>query len=132
MNHDRAQLAKLGQTLLSETPSLSAVHCVHCGRVYIVSAKNGRESCDCGAELYPVSKDVTLAQELRGGDATEIRAVVTDKDKLWQLCRAFVENNKISCPETVYQSDHVIEHGYDFITEVCKIVGFHTPLEDDE
>lgn len=131
MNHDRAQLAKLGQTLLSETPSLSAVHCVHCGRVYIVSAKNGRESCDCGAELYPVSKAVTLASELRGGDGHEIRAVVSDQAKLWQLCQDYIEKQNISCPEAVYQNDNVALSAQEFVESVCDLVGYHTPKEDE-
>lgn len=52
------------------------------------------------------------------------------KDKLWLLCEKFIRDNQISCPESVYQCDHVIEHGYAFITEVCEIVGFHEEPDD--
>ena len=51
--------------------------------------------------------------------------------QLWDLCRKFVADNRISCPESVYQCDHVIEHGYEFISEVCKIVGFHEDGGED-
>jgi hypothetical protein len=43
---------------------------------------------------------------------------------LWTHCRAFVEQQHISCSETVYQTDHVIENACEFIDGVCKIVGF--------
>jgi predicted nuclease of restriction endonuclease-like RecB superfamily len=44
---------------------------------------------------------------------------------LMKLCEKFIEDNEISCPESVYQCDHVIEHGYEFIKKVCEIVGFY-------
>lgn len=131
MNHDRAQLAKLGQTPPKTPTSLSAAHCVHCGRVYIFGDKDGREDCDCGAELYPVTKDVTPGQELRCGDSTQVRAVIGDRDKLWQVCREFVEKQQILCSESVYQCDNVILNAHEFIEAVCDLVGYHTPKEDE-
>ena len=76
MNHDRAQLAKLGQTPPKTPTSLSAAHCVHCGRIYIQSDKKGSEDCACGAELYPVTKDIVLGEELRLADGYEARAEI--------------------------------------------------------
>lgn len=43
---------------------------------------------------------------------------------LWALCEKFIKDNKISCPEAIYQCDHIAEHSYDFIHEITKIVGF--------
>ena len=44
---------------------------------------------------------------------------------LWNHVKEFVEKQQITCSETVYQSDRVIENGYDFIDGCAKIVGFH-------
>jgi hypothetical protein len=44
--------------------------------------------------------------------------------KLWLTCREFVDEQKIICAETVAQMDNVIENAYDFIEEVCEIVGY--------
>jgi len=44
---------------------------------------------------------------------------------LWGLCEKFVRDNQISCAESVYQNDHVIENGYELIAKICGIVGFH-------
>jgi len=44
--------------------------------------------------------------------------------KLWTVCEAFIEKQNISCAETIYQTDRVIENAYDFIAEVCDVVGY--------
>lgn len=43
---------------------------------------------------------------------------------LWEHCKAFIEKQKITCPEAIYQSDRVIENAYEFIEGVCDIVGY--------
>lgn len=43
---------------------------------------------------------------------------------LWKLCEGFIEKNKISCPESISQCDWVMENAYEFIEEVCDIVGY--------
>lgn len=50
--------------------------------------------------------------------------------QLLELCRKFIKDNRIYCEETVYQSDRVIENAYDFLGEMCNIVGYPEP--DDE
>ena len=47
------------------------------------------------------------------------------KDKLWELCQKFISDNEISCAESVSQMDHVIENAYDFLADMCDIVGYH-------
>lgn len=44
--------------------------------------------------------------------------------ELLDLCRKFINENKISCPESIYQSDSVIENAYTFIEEICNLVGY--------
>lgn len=46
------------------------------------------------------------------------------RDKLWEICSAYVKDMRISCPETVYQSDRVIEGAYELIEKMCDIVGY--------
>ena len=53
------------------------------------------------------------------------------KQLLWELCETFIEENKISCGETIYQSDWVIEHAYDFIKEICDILGYYKYEDED-
>ena len=45
-------------------------------------------------------------------------------EKLFKLCKSFVDDREIGHPETVYQNDYVIEDAYDFIREICDIVGY--------
>lgn len=52
------------------------------------------------------------------------------KIKLYDLCLKFINENDIYCDETVYQSDRVIQEAYDFIAEICEIVGYKE-FEDD-
>lgn len=54
------------------------------------------------------------------------------KQELWATCEDFINQNEISCEETVYQSDWVISNAYDFIAKICKIVGYKPYDEDDD
>lgn len=49
---------------------------------------------------------------------------VKDMAKLWNICIKFIEEQEIGAPETIYQTDWVIENAYEFIEEVCKVVGY--------
>jgi hypothetical protein len=51
---------------------------------------------------------------------------MTEKDmiELHKICLDFIEKQKITCPETIYQSDRVIENAYEFIQEICEVVGY--------
>lgn len=51
------------------------------------------------------------------------------KQALWTLCERFIREQRITCPEAVAQSDHVIENAYEFIEQVCGIVGY-VPTDD--
>lgn len=48
---------------------------------------------------------------------------------LWRTCYEFIKSQNIGCPETIYQTDWVIENAYEFIEDVCDIVGYK---EDEE
>ena len=53
---------------------------------------------------------------------------------LWAVCEKFILDQKISCAEIVYQTDRVIENAYEFIEDVCDVVGYGPPPyePDDE
>jgi hypothetical protein len=57
---------------------------------------------------------------------------MTDEQKLMELCRKFIRDNGISCPETIYQMDRVIEGAYGFIEEICDIAGYDKAEDGDE
>lgn len=56
------------------------------------------------------------------------KALTNDPNKkaieLWNLCKKFIEKQKIGYPETIYQTDWVIENAYEFIEQICNIVGY--------
>lgn len=53
------------------------------------------------------------------------------KARLWKVCEDFIKAQRIGSAETIYQSDRVIENAYEFIDNVCGVVGFERE-EDDE
>lgn len=56
---------------------------------------------------------------------------VAEMAALWNVCRKFIEEQEIGCADTIHQCDWVIEHAYEFIEDVCEVVGYK-PYEDDE
>lgn len=56
---------------------------------------------------------------------------IKDMALLWNTCIKFIEAQRISCPETIYQTDWVIENAYEFIQDICDQVGYQES-EDDE
>lgn len=46
------------------------------------------------------------------------------KNKLWELCKKFVADNKISCPETIYQCDWVAENSSELVEKIAELVGY--------
>ena len=56
--------------------------------------------------------------------------VMTPEEKVYQIVKKFVADQRIYCSETVYQSDRVIENAYQFIEELCEVVGYRDFKED--
>lgn len=65
----------------------------------------------------PVAKD--FASNVDAGKGAQLLAIV----------RAFIEKQRIYCPETIHQTDRVIENAYGLIEDLVDVVGY---LEDDE
>jgi hypothetical protein len=59
----------------------------------------------------------------------QIKALQTDyKDvyDLWALCADFVIQNKLTCPDDVYQ--RIASNKFAELTEsICNIIGYYTP-----
>lgn len=51
-------------------------------------------------------------------------------NQLLDLCEQFIKDNKIDCAEVVYQNDRVIRNAYEFIEEICEIVGYDESEDD--
>ena len=49
---------------------------------------------------------------------------VKEMAALWNKCIQFIKEQNINYPETIYQTDWVIENAYGFIEDVCDIVGY--------
>ena len=45
-------------------------------------------------------------------------------DKLELLVQEFIKKNEIGSGECIYQCDHVIESAYEFIEDLCDVVGY--------
>jgi hypothetical protein len=52
--------------------------------------------------------------------------------ELHRVCLEFITKQKITCPETIFQSDRVIENAYEFIQEICDIVGYAKYEDEDQ
>jgi hypothetical protein len=50
-------------------------------------------------------------------------------EKLWEVCRSFIEKQEINSSESIYQCDNVILNAHEFIESVCDVVGY---CEDNE
>jgi glutaminase len=52
----------------------------------------------------------------------------TEMEKSEQVLRIvqdFIRKQEISCSESVYQSDRVIENAYKLIEDLCNVVGYY-------
>ena len=49
---------------------------------------------------------------------------VKEMAALWNHCVKFIKEQDIGAPETIYQTDRVVENSYVFIEGVCDIVGY--------
>lgn len=60
--------------------------------------------------------------------------VMTDMEKaeaVLALVDAFIVKHEITCAETVYQTDRVIEAAYEFIESLCDVAGYMEIDNDD-
>jgi hypothetical protein len=62
-----------------------------------------------------------------------LRKRVNGMDKVvLERVKKFMVDNKISCEETIYQSDLVIENDYEFIADLFNIVESELPIKNED
>lgn len=93
-------------------PQISACRGANCGATDGVS-----HSPECIVES---------AEEQGWADAPE--AV---EAKLTVIVKQFIADQKIRAPETIHQTDRVIENAYEFIEQLCDVVGYHKDEGDE-
>lgn len=49
---------------------------------------------------------------------------------LWEHCTKFFKDQRISCPETIFQSDRVMENSAEFIEGIGKLIGYYDEESD--
>ena len=49
---------------------------------------------------------------------------MTKAEKLLKICKKFRDDHDISCPETIYLCDNVIEDASEFIEQIMEIIGY--------
>ena len=45
-------------------------------------------------------------------------------NKLLELCHKFIDDNNITCAETIYQQDRIITNAYELIEHICDLIGY--------
>lgn len=53
-------------------------------------------------------------------------------DSIETIVENFIKQNKIYCPESIYQSDRVIQNAYEFIEQLCDTVGYYDDDNDND
>jgi len=57
---------------------------------------------------------------------------MANKDELWDVCQKFIKEQQITCAETIYQADRVIMNAFQFIEDICDVVGYVKDDDDTE
>lgn len=55
---------------------------------------------------------------------------MTPPDELLKLCQKFIDDNTISCAETIYGCDWVSLNALEFIESVCELVGYYQEVTE--
>ena len=63
-------------------------------------------------------------------DVTNIFSRIDKRKELWEVCEKYINDHRIDCPEDICQSDDVILDAYDFIGDICEIVGYYEYPEE--
>jgi hypothetical protein len=51
--------------------------------------------------------------------------------QLWHVCRSYIEDLEITCPEAIYQKDGITQTSLEFVEQICEIVGYHEQVNDE-
>jgi hypothetical protein len=53
------------------------------------------------------------------------------EQQLSEIVKEFVARHRLSCAESIYQTDGAIEAAYEFIERLCDVVGYYQEDTDD-
>lgn len=90
-----------------------------------------------GRELMETLKSLKPCDLVPGGQATDGGPnphYDPDADKgaqLLDIMRAFVDLYRVSCPETIHQTDRVIEKAGGLIEKLCDVAGYYRDPDDE-
>lgn len=59
----------------------------------------------------------------------EARAIIAEK--VLSIVDDFIVDQRITCEETVYQTNRVIANAYELIAALCAVAGYAERLDDD-
>lgn len=51
--------------------------------------------------------------------------------ELFDLCKDFIKDNKITCAESIYQSNSIEANALDLIEQICDVIGYYEEDEED-
>jgi hypothetical protein len=54
------------------------------------------------------------------------------QERLYARVKRFMEDNGVTCEESIHQCDRVIENAYEFIEDLFRIIQPDLPKEDDD
>ena len=82
-------------------------------------------------EIDLLADDIAVAiDESHQADSPEM-SERQQGEQVLDTVKAFMQEQKISCAETIWQCDRVILNAYDFIRELCEAVGYYEYPEED-
>ena len=53
------------------------------------------------------------------------------EEKVLAIVKKFIADQEINCADCVYQSDRVVENSYQFIVELCEVVGYYNEIGEE-
>jgi len=51
--------------------------------------------------------------------------------ELFDLCKEFIKENKISCEEDIFQNDSVQEEMLELMEQICDLIGYYDHQEEE-
>jgi len=57
---------------------------------------------------------------------------IEDLKQVYNLIADFIEEHKITGPETIYQTDRVCEYAPELVEDLAEVVGYYDYEDEDE
>lgn len=95
-----------------------------------LSEEQGRELIETLKSLKPCDL-VPGGQATDGGPNPHYDPDADSGAQLLELVRDFIAKHRISCPETIHQTDRVIEKAGGLIEELCDVAGYYSDPDDE-